>query len=87
MYSSKKHLFEADRDHYRKPQLVKMQRTTDMGYLGPVDTSITQHSHLRFMEHLEKGQRESEDEEVSCELYLRNERHLGHLNAPLLKNR
>lgn len=48
--SSKKLLFATDRYHYRKPQPVKMQRSTDPGMPAPVDTSTTQLLHLRLRE-------------------------------------
>lgn len=40
-----------NRDHCRKPQRVKTQRTTDHAVPAPVDTSIAQFLHLRPGEH------------------------------------
>ena len=44
--SSKKHLCEADEDHYRNLQLVKVQRTSWLGWLSPADTYAAQLLHL-----------------------------------------
>lgn len=43
------------RDHSRKPQLVRMQRTTDLGCPAPTDISATQDLHLRLREDCRRG--------------------------------
>jgi hypothetical protein len=44
-------LYTADRDHYRKPQLVKIPRILTIECPAPVDTSIKQPLHIRVRGH------------------------------------
>lgn len=44
------HLLALDGDHSRKPQLVRIQRTTVLGWPAPTDISATQERHLRLRE-------------------------------------
>jgi hypothetical protein len=65
--SSKKLLSILVRDHYRRPQLVKMDRSTDHGCPPPVNIFTTQPLHSRLKKRHKEGDGrlwEPEDQDI-----------------------
>lgn len=70
---TKEFLFAEDRDHFRMPQLVTMQRTADCGMPNPTKTLITQPYTLGIGTQWETGRKiyRPEEEEVCYEVVLK----------------